>query len=83
MRFRTIKTRYGKLHYLKIKRLLENPNGKFRKEDVQMVLDGKDLKELYEHLHLIYDGAEEHFLAVPIEDIEVPKEYIDLMLGII
>jgi len=89
MLFKTIKTRkLGNLHYLKIKRILKQPNKKFRKEDVQLVMTGKDLKELYEHLHLIFDGAEEHFLAVPVEDIkvpkiEIPKEDNDLMFGMI
>ena len=65
MILKSVKTKIGKLHYLKIDRLLKHTNKKFRKEAVQLIITEIDMKELYETLHDMY-GEKEHLLAVPV-----------------
>ena len=90
MKIKSINSKVGKFHYIKVVRVLSDPKGKFRKESIQLILTDLEARNLNKMLNKRFGLCnKEHLLAVSVtkkvvEEVKETKtEEIPLIFGMI
>lgn len=73
MILKSIDSKIGKVHCLRVNRLVKKTNGLLKKEPFTFVLTDVELKNLQKSIENTTGGVDEHLLAVPVRRVDRRK----------